>query len=133
MYKRFTTMLVGALLCSSVSFAENLPFKCSVGFVHPYTAPYDIDHCPADIQEWLERADTCSRLHGLTHPDDIAEAKEEIMNEGWGIEELQCSKIACDFSALFSKYEGDIVYTGILIDFEKLMHGENGVLKCDEE
>ena len=101
---------------------------CSTGDPFPYEAPYDIDHCPEDIQNWLDRANTCAHFVGEEAYDE--ERKRELDNV---LNENQCDYIECDFFDLFAHYEGDIIYTKILTDYEGLLTGGQGYIDCQME
>lgn len=100
--------------------------KCVVGDPYPYEAPYDMAECPADIQMWMDRANGCAHYSGEeTTDDDRAAEIGEAMNE------LQCEFIGCDYTGLLSKYEGDVVYTGVLTGYEQVLYGDNGGFECE--
>ena len=118
-------LIVGLVLCMpDAAFAGN----CATSDPFPYESPYDIEECPADIQDWLDRANACAHFAGEEAYDEERAAElDQIMNEN------QCDYIACDFEDLFAKYEGDIVYTGVITGYGEVLYGEEGVPPCDME
>lgn len=111
------------LFMPNAAFAEN----CKTGDPFPYESPYNIESCPKDIQNWMDRANTCAYFEG-EEPYD-AERKAEI--DGI-LNENQCGYIGCDARKLWSQYEGDVIYTRVIIDYESLIYDDVGVL-CDVE
>jgi len=90
---------------------------------YPYTDPYNIEECPSDIQAWMDRAGACAHFSSEEPYDDEREAfLLQQMNE------QECRELGCDFDALFSKYEGDIAYTGVLIEYAKVTYGDTDTL-----
>lgn len=125
--KNFGLMAV-CLFLPSLAFAQG----CETFDPTPYKAPYKMDACPLDIQAWLDQANACSYFSGEYDPSDDAdpERRKEIEDK---MIELQCEYMGCAFHDLFAKYEGDIVYTNVLMDYEKILYGDNGVLVCNAE
>lgn len=100
--------------------------KCSVSDPFPYESPYEMEECPADIQMWMDRANGCTHYAGEETTDD-----ERAAEIGEAMNELQCEFIGCDYTALLSKYEGDVVFTGILTGYEQVLHGGQSGFECE--
>jgi hypothetical protein len=107
-----------AVLCLPACDPVDKPGKCQTGDAFPYTAPYDMEFCPNDIQAWMDRTNGCAHFAG-EEPYDAERGK--FLNEQ--MDKLRCNDIGCDFQALFLKYEGDIVYTGILTGYAEATFG----------
>lgn len=122
--------VLSTLTCLAVcaSSATAVAGKCKTEDPFPYTAPYNMENCPEDIQNWMNRVNTCAHFEGEEAYNDERKAELDNINI-----EYQCDYIGCDFGDLFYKYEGDIVYTGVLSDYEKFVYGDNGVLECNME
>lgn len=113
---------IAPLLCmAGLAFATSCApasATCMTGEPFPYTAPYDMDACPEDIQSWMTHVNLCAHFAG-EEPYD--EERRAFINAA--IAENQCSAIGCDFHALFSRYEGDIAYIGVLSGYAALVYG----------
>lgn len=92
--------------------------KCATGDPFPYTSPYNVGGCPADIQGWLDRVNACGHFAG-EEPYD--QKRTATINRA--MTENRCDAVGCDYEALFSRYEGDIVYTGILTGYAEQVYG----------
>ena len=120
--KYILSVCIGLFLCiPNAAFAEN----CKTGEPFSYESPYNIENCPEDIQNWMDRASTCVYFEG-EEPYD-AERKAEIDGV---LNENKCSYIGCDRQELWGQYEGDVIYTRVISDYEELLYGEAGVA-CD--
>ncbi len=98
---------------------------CKTDDPYPYVAPYAMDSCPEDIQNWLDRANICAHFSGEeAYDEDRAAEIEEVMHDN------QCDYVECDYHELFLKYEGDIVYTGVLTDYKNLIYGGQELFEC---
>jgi len=99
---------------------------CEVGDPYPYKAPYAIEKCPEDIQEWMERQNACWHMEEeLPHREgeDAAYMEEQM-------KALDCFNVGCDYYDLFAKYEGDIAYTGTLTGYIAFIYGMETDPEC---
>lgn len=98
---------------------EAFAAQCQTEDPYPYTAPYQMETCPHDIQAWMDRAGGCAHFSGEEAYDEDRGAflKEQM-------DQLQCAQLGCDFDALFGKYEGDVSYIGVLTDYAALTYGD---------
>tara|TARA_B100001989_G_scaffold251864_2_gene232136 strand:+ start:2194 stop:2679 length:486 start_codon:yes stop_codon:yes gene_type:complete len=117
----------------SVPMLAHASGKCKVEDSYPYEAPYDMEGCPEDIQSWMDRLNGCSyfesEMEGMkTSFDDprLIELKNQ-----W--DELQCVSLWCDYDDIFMKYEGDIVYTGIISGYAQMIYGDSELPVCGME
>lgn len=111
------------LFMPNSAFAEN----CKTGDPFAYESPYNIESCPEDIQNWMDRANTCAYFEGEEPYDADRKAEiDGILNEN------QCDYIGCDARDLWGEYEGDVIYTRVISDYEVLLYGEAGAA-CDME
>lgn len=103
--------------------------KCVTGDPFPYTSPYNVGGCPADIQRWIDRVNICGHFAG-EEPYD--EERRASLNKAAA--ENRCDAVGCDYEALFSRYEGDIVYTGILTGYAEQVYGATeNIPHCTKE
>ncbi len=109
-----------SIACLSLTACGNdsVPGKCDMDAPHAYTAPYDMTSCPADLHGWMERANGCGHFMG-EEPYD-AERRAFLKTQ---MDDLQCAALGCDYADLFRKYEGDIVYAGILTGYAEAVFG----------
>lgn len=124
--KRFLILFVSLIL----PFEVMADGKCKTGQPFPYEAPYEMESCPEDIQSWLDRANGCSyyegELQGLGNDDaDRSSVLDSHMVE------TECAVLWCDYDDLFAKYEGDIVYTGVLTEYAQSLYGDSELPACD--
>lgn len=99
--------------------------KCQTSDPYPYVAPYKMDACPQDIQEWMNRANVCTHFQSEEAYDDARRAELDA-----AIAENKCEALLCDYGDLFAKYEGDIVYTGVLTDYAQMLYGDVEPVQC---
>lgn len=116
---------LGSLFIINNALADG---RCKTDDPFPYTAPYDMETCPQDIQDWMDRANSCNHFSGEEATD--AERKKELAQN---LEELKCSDLFCDYDDLFMKYEGDIVYTGVLTGYAEVLYGNTDIIICDRK
>lgn len=100
--------------------------SCKVGDPFPFKSKEKIEECPPPIQGWMDRANGCAHLQGEMGGADSSASAE--MEEEWA--ELQCDFIGCDFDQVYGRYEGDIIYIGILTAYADYVYGDAGVPKC---
>ncbi len=119
------TCLTGLLFCTfmpNIALAET----CKTDDPFPFVSPYNIQNCPADIQKWMDRANICGHFSGEESSDPDRDAEiNEIMIEN------ECDYVGCDARTLWAHYEGDIVYTRVISDYEEFVYG--GPAPCFEE
>jgi hypothetical protein len=115
------------VLLMTVGLKPTMAFalRCSVGEPYAYTAPYDLQECPRDIQVWMDRVNGCKALD-----TDKAGATQDALDEEAA--ELECAFIACDYADLIKKYHGNGVLTNIVKGYKKVVFGENA-LTCHFE
>lgn len=117
------------ILALSVAFGGVLsgPARADSGATGPcaaewsgglYVAPYDMEHCPADIQSWMDRVSICYHWAG-EEPYDAERAA--FLAAAW--KKDSCAQIGCDYRTLFARYEGDIVYAGVLSQYAEAVYG----------
>jgi hypothetical protein len=101
---------------------------CMTGGPHNYVTAYDIQECPADIQALMNRMNICAHFAGEEATD--AERGAYINSV---MDDNACNKIGCDFQTVYANHEGDLVYTGALVEYTNLVYGRNdAVLMCDQ-
>lgn len=115
-------MMKIVLIMTSILFVasckpKDLPGKCQSDEAF-YTVPYDMESCPADIQAWMDRAYGCGHFAGEEAYDE-----ERRLYIATQMKDLSCNTVGCDYKKLFAKYEGDIVYTGVLSGFAEKVFG----------
>lgn len=92
----------------------------------PFTTQYAINHCPDDIQNWLNRVNTCAHFAG----EELYDAERKAYIDA-AVTENVCHDLGCDMDALFLKYEGDIAYTGVLFEYGRVVYGsEDAMPQC---
>lgn len=102
---------------------------CMTGHPFPFKTQYALDECPADIQALLDRMNACAHFAGEEAYD--ADRKAQI---DAAMTENQCEKLGCDFQKVFETHEGDIVYTGILFEYARVVYGsDEAVPECTDE
>lgn len=115
---------LGAVLMLFVFMpAQLLAETCKTGDPFPYEAPYVIDKCPEDIKGWLDDANACAHFMGEEAYDEERAAELDTI-----MIEHQCEYIECAYHDLFAKYEGDMIYTGILTGYAQIIYGDDGVV-----
>lgn len=121
-------MALGAILGLAACEPSTVPGKCETGAPFPYTAEYDMESCPADIKDWMDRANGCAHFAG-----------EEAYDPGRGkyiqdeMNDLECNTLGCDYDALFTKYEGDVVYAAVLSEYAGITYGSEDELPLCEK
>ena len=73
--------------------------------------PYGLTECPEDINQFLQRAETCQYFGGEEPYDDARRA--EIEN---AMKQAECEWQSCSFHTLMKKYEGQEKYTKMITD-----------------
>ncbi len=125
--KSFFSMM--ALLAFLLFVCTAAQAKCMTEEPFSYTAPHDMEACPEDIQNWMNRVNLCAYFAGEEAYDEERDAFIDAT-----MAEYRCSAIGCDFQALFSQYEGDIVYTGILTEYGAHVYGDGeNIPQCVQE
>jgi hypothetical protein len=124
--RRNLFILLGVL---ALSGCKPEPVSCEIGDPFPYKSPYNVSGCPPDIKSYMDRVNACGHFGG-EEPYDAERAK--FLNEQ--MVENACARLACDYDNLFKKYEGDIVYTGILSQYTERVFGKiDGLPGCPVE
>lgn len=122
------------VLTASISAAQAAP--CETGDPFPYMTPAKIGShtvdpkvdCPKDIQTWMNRVNICAHFSG--EPPYNKERAAEI---DAALKDNKCDQLGCEFETLFTQYEGDIVYTGVMTGYLESIYGDADSLpKCDQ-
>ncbi len=130
--QHISLLLLGLFFVSTPAHAA----PCETGDPFPYKTPHKIGSqpvdpsidCPADIQAWMNRVNSCAHFAGEPPYDKARAAEIEA-----ALKENKCAMLGCEFDTLFGQYEGDIVYTGIMIGYLELIYGDAESLpKCEK-
>ena len=130
-------LLLLSLLLFIASFTPAQAAPCETGDPFPYVPPAKIGSqtvdpkidCPADIQVWMNRVNICAHFAGEP-PYDKARAAEIDA----ALKDNKCQQLGCEFETLFTQYEGDIVYTGVMTGYLESIYGDaNSLPVCEKE
>lgn len=113
---RYVFIIMAVMLAAACQPKET-PGKCRVDETF-YTVP-DMASCPGDIQAWMDRAFGCGHFAGEEAYDEERRAYIEKQ-----VKDLSCNTLGCDYKTLFAKYEGDVVYAGLLGGFAAATFGD---------
>ncbi len=125
----FLFLLFLSFLALGTQTAHAAP--CATGEPFPYTVPARIGSekvdpaidCPADIQGWMNRLNTCAHFSGEPPYD---EERQKYIDDQ--LEKNKCATIRCDYEKLKADYEGDIIYFGIIVGYMESIYGEETMM-----
>lgn len=114
-----------------IPVSVNAEGKCRTGDPYSYEAPHEMESCPEDIQIWLDRANGCHYYGNEIEDIGNDDADRSSILESH-MEELDCAVIWCDFDDLFTKYEGDIIFSDVITSYAQSLYGDSELPVCDK-